>query len=67
MRNVRAGLGIIHGVSKFADQNTRFPPIGHLLDGKRAIQNTHVDVDAHEEKVLDAFLLQEPVNLHAVI
>src|SRR5579863_7118344 len=67
VRNEWAGLGIVHGIGQVANQDAVFPPIGHLLDRERAVEDAHVGVDTHNEQRADLATFQEVINLGAVV
>src|SRR5712692_4293953 len=64
---IRPILGVIQAVSQVADEYATDSPFGHLLDGERPIQHTHIRVDAHHQQVLNRSLSEQTINLVAVV
>ncbi len=66
VRNIGAIVGIVHGIGKIANEHAVNSPSGHLLDGEGSIENAHVGMNSHDQKIFDSALREETVNLPAV-
>ena len=65
--HLRRVLRVVHRVGKIAHQDAADAPARHLLDGERAVQHAHIRVHPHHEQVPDAAVLEEAVNLPAIV
>ena len=58
---------IVHRIGKIANQNATKAPLCHLFDGKRAVQDTHVGMNTHDEKSVDSTQTKQPLNFGTFI
>src|SRR5205823_9497008 len=60
-------LRVVHGIGQVPGKHATNTPAGHLPNGERSVQYTHIRVHTHHDEILDSLLPEKTVNFLAVV